>query len=223
MYDVCTTCLGLFRHLTFQHGHFITETFWHGYFLAPQTFWHIDILSPWTFWHWDFSALISVLRLFGTGAFRYGNFSSQRPFGTDRFRHLDFSTHGHFSTGTFQHRDLLAWDTTVWVHLGTGTFWHKHSNMDISAPCWCPCAEMSLCREVPVPKSPQAKMTMEMLAEMSGAKISLRSTLHRYIIVFRGRSETTLTRRGDFLSTFIRWKMSTGVGGQTKRTKPRFS
>ena len=152
MYDVCTTCLGLFRHLTFQHGHFITETFWHGYFLAPQTFWHIDILSPWTFWHWDFSALISVLRLFGTGAFRYGNFSSQRPFGTDRFRHLDFSTHGHFSTGTFQHRDLLAWDTTVWVHLGTGTFWHKAQQYGHFGTVL-----MSLCWNVLVSRSPRTK------------------------------------------------------------------
>ena len=70
--------------------------------------------------------------------FHHGNISAHAPFcaadGTRNFRHLHISAHGYF--GTLQ------------------------SNMDISAQTFrhlCYCAEMSMCRNVPVPKSPRAE------------------------------------------------------------------
>ena len=78
-----------------------------------------------TFQHWN----VSTWGIFGTGNFRHEEFSAPEHFGTGIFRHLNISAHGYF--GTLQ------------------------SNMDVSAQTFrhlCYCAEMSMCRNVPVPK-----------------------------------------------------------------------
>ena len=101
-------------------------------------------LLAWTYfgtWHF-------IKRHFGMRTFRHENISAWVYFGT-----MDVSAQGHFSTRIFQHMDISAH-----VHFGT-----VHSNIDISV--WVPlcqnvhvpkypCAEMSHCRNFPVPKRP---------------------------------------------------------------------
>ena len=89
------------------------------------------------------------------------------------FRHEDISAPGifgtidmgYFGTWTFRHVDILAPCKGIW------TFWHRHFSTCATMPK-CPCAEMSLCRNihgakkslcqnVPVPKSPSTKKSTE--------------------------------------------------------------
>ena len=108
----------------FGKSHFGTDVSSREHF-GTCTVRHCGRSGRWTFQHRN----VSAWGIFGTGNFRHKEFSAPEHFGTGIFRHLNISAHGYF--GTLQ------------------------SNMDVSAQTFrhlCYCAEMSMCRNVPVPK-----------------------------------------------------------------------
>ena len=125
----CRALLGSVNSVKFKTKPFRQESFGHGCFIMG-TFWHMPCSALRTFRQINFS----TPERFDMGHFRHGEFwheefSAPEHFGTGIFRHLNISAHGYF--GTLQ------------------------SNMDVSAQTFrhlCYCAEMSMCRNVPVPK-----------------------------------------------------------------------
>ena len=113
----------------FRHGTFRQESFRHGCFITG-TFRHVDHSALQTFRQMN----ISTREHFDMGTFRHEEFLAQEHFGTGIFRHLNISAHGYF--GTLQSN----------IDVSAQTFWHL-----------CYCAEMSMCRNVPVPKCSCAK------------------------------------------------------------------
>ena len=89
------------------------------------TVWPCGRSGRWTFQHRN----ISTWGIFGMGNFRHEEFSAPEHYGTGIFWHLNISAHGYF--GTLQSN----------MDVSAQTFWHL-----------CYCAEMSMCRNVPVPK-----------------------------------------------------------------------
>ena len=100
------------------------------------------------------------------------NVSSQENFGSCTLwpctcsgrwtlQHRNVSTLGLFGAGNFRHKEVLApW--TFWQQKisAFGYFGTLQSNMDILAQTFrhlCYCAEMSMCRNVPMPKCSCAK------------------------------------------------------------------
>ena len=109
-------------------------------------FHHRNILA-----HAPFSAAdVPADGLFNTGTFRHRVFLARGIFGTRNFRHLNISAQGYFGTWTFRHMDILAPCKAIW------TFRHRHFGTCATVPK-CPCAEMSLCQNVPVLKRSRAE------------------------------------------------------------------
>ena len=115
--------------------------------LAPDIL--VRDISKQTFHHWD----ISACSCFGLA---------------------DALAHGHFGTRNFLHHGCLARDMSAPEHFGTWIFWHLakqygHFGTDILAP-WhlCYCAKMSFFQNVPTPKSPCTKTSMEKICPCAG-------------------------------------------------------
>ena len=95
-----------------------------------KNIWHCRLSGRWTFQLGN----VSIWGLFGTGNFwYYGNFGT-----------------GYFGTWTFRHMDILAPCKAIW------TFLCRHFGTCATVPK-CSYAEMSSCRNFPVPKIPCVK------------------------------------------------------------------
>ena len=100
--------------------------------------------------------------------------SAWRPFGTWIFWHGDILTQGHFGTGTLWHLKILAqgcfstWTFWHWKILALWRFLHRHFGTCAKMFYWaktsilpkCPRAKMFQCWNVPLPKGPNAKISI---------------------------------------------------------------
>ena len=119
--------------------------FHHRKISATAPFGHADVPADWRF---------------NTGTFGHGEFSAWGIFSTRNIQH-----HGHFSTryfGTciFWHMDISAPCKVIWM------FWHRHFGTCATVPKF-PHAEISPCRNVPVPKYPRAVNSSPQKIQMS--------------------------------------------------------
>ena len=90
---------------------------------------------------------------FNTGTFRHGDFSARGIFGTGTFRHGDITAHGYFSIVEQVPKCLC-----VNVHIALqGAKISRFRNVQVRK---YPCTEMFLCQKFLVPKIPRAENTL---------------------------------------------------------------
>jgi hypothetical protein len=88
------------------------------------------------------------------GTFHHRNISPSGRFRKETIRHVntrDISAPGYFSTESYRHMDISA----KWTFRHSNTFRHRCQNVHIALYG----AEISQCRNVPVPKCPRAVMS----------------------------------------------------------------